>query len=67
MITKLLTFAALAAITAPAVPALPQAPAQGGEGAPIYRMRVTSRTAKAVNYRQGNTKIDFKEIGRAHV
>jgi outer membrane protein OmpA-like peptidoglycan-associated protein len=49
-----------AAITAPAVPALPQAPAQGGEGAPIYRVRVTSRTAKAVNYRQGNTKIDFK-------
>lgn len=31
-----------------------------GEGAPIYRVRVTSRTAKAVNYRQGNTRIDFK-------
>lgn len=38
--------------------ALAQAPA--GEGVPIYRMRVTSRTAKAVNYRQGKTKIDFK-------
>ncbi len=57
---QLLTFAAMAAMTVPAAPALPQAPAQGGEGAPIYRVRVTSRTAKAVNYRQGNTKIDFK-------
>ncbi|MBE7544767.1 MAG: OmpA family protein [Bryobacteraceae bacterium] len=57
---QLLTFAAMAAMTAPAAPALPQAPSQGGEGAPIYRVRVTSRTAKAVNYRQGNTKIDFK-------
>jgi outer membrane protein OmpA-like peptidoglycan-associated protein len=57
---QLLTFAALAAMTVPAAPAHTQAPAQGGEGAPIYRVRVTSRTAKAVNYRQGNTKIDFK-------
>lgn len=30
------------------------------EPAPIYRVRVTSRTAKAVNYRQGSTRIDFK-------
>lgn len=40
--------------------ALPEASAQSQEGAPIYRVRVTSRTAKAVNYRQGNTRIDFK-------
>ncbi|MCL4796427.1 MAG: OmpA family protein [Bryobacteraceae bacterium] len=49
------------AVVATGLPAaLPEAMAQSGEGAPIYRVRVTSRTAKAVNYRQGNTRIDFK-------
>jgi outer membrane protein OmpA-like peptidoglycan-associated protein len=32
--------------------------AQGS--APIYQVTVTSKTAKAINYRQGSTKIDFK-------
>ncbi len=57
MIRHILAVAALAA-GMPA--ALPEALAQGEQGAPIYRVRVTSRTAKAVNYRQGNTRIDFK-------
>ncbi len=35
-------------------------PASGQSGTPIYRMTVTSKTAKAINYRQGNTKIAFK-------
>lgn len=33
---------------------------QQQDSVPIYRMQVTSRTVKAVNYRQGSTKIDFK-------
>lgn len=57
MIRQLLAFAVVA-VTMPA--ALPEAAAQSGDSAPIYRIRVTSRTAKAVNYRQGNTRIDFK-------
>jgi outer membrane protein OmpA-like peptidoglycan-associated protein len=57
MIRQLLAVAVVAAGWP--ILALP-AMAQGGEGAPIYRMRVTSRTAKAVNYRQGNTRVDFK-------
>lgn len=49
------------AVAAAGMPAaLPEALAQSEQGAPIYRVRVTSRTAKAVNYRQGNTRIDFK-------
>lgn len=51
---------ALAVVAAGVPAALPEAAAQSQEGAPIYRVRVTSRTAKAVNYRQGNTRIDFK-------
>jgi outer membrane protein OmpA-like peptidoglycan-associated protein len=51
---------ALAVVAAGLPAALPEAAAQSQEGAPIYRVRVTSRTAKAVNYRQGNTRIDFK-------
>jgi outer membrane protein OmpA-like peptidoglycan-associated protein len=35
-------------------------PAMGQSGTPIYRMTVTSKTAKAINYRQGSTKIAFK-------
>lgn len=32
----------------------------GQTGAPIYKVTVTSKTAKAINYRQGKTEIDFK-------
>lgn len=53
-------FLAVAVIAAGIPAALPEALAQSEQGAPIYRVRVTSRTAKAVNYRQGSTRIDFK-------
>ena len=61
MTRKLLALAATVAVWPAALPpAQAQAQSQTQEGAPIYRVRVTSRTAKAVNYRQGNTRIDFK-------
>src|ERR1700741_2011688 len=40
----------------------PMSPAQTGQGMPIFRVTVVSRTTKAVNYhhRTGTTHIDFR-------
>lgn len=56
MIFRTCTLTLAAALLAAPLALLAQTP----EAAPIYRVRVTSRTAKAVNYRQGSTRIDFK-------
>lgn len=47
-------------ILLPALAALASVSALAQTGAPIYKVQVTSKTAQAVNYRQGTTKIDFK-------
>lgn len=62
-----LTVCGLAAAQAPQAPNLVQQPTENAArmaagSAPIYRVTVTARTAKAVNYkhRSGATKIDFR-------